>query len=119
MGAAIPPAVRPPLFSKAAAAPSQSRQAPAPRIPSARNHAPVGSQITAQRISLGQAGAHAKEGESWRSTSQSLASVRQRFGDEKHEEVEAELEAPFVGFAKVFPFSCPNVAAAEFGVPSL
>jgi hypothetical protein len=42
--------------------------------------------------------------------------VRQRFGDTNHEEFKAELEAPFVGQAKDFPFSCPNVDTAQAGV---
>lgn len=44
--------------------------------------------------------------------------VRQRFGDSDvdwPEEVQVELEAPFVGRSKDYPFSCPNVDASQMG----
>jgi hypothetical protein len=45
--------------------------------------------------------------------------VRQRFGDADFggwEENQVELEAPFVGRSKDFPFSCPNVDAGQMAV---
>jgi hypothetical protein len=47
-----------------------------------------------------------------------IQAVRQRFGDASADlgEVQAELEAPFVGSSKDFAFSCPNVVQGEFGV---
>ncbi len=48
-----------------------------------------------------------------------IQAVRQRFGDlnmgfESTDEL--ELQAPFVGKSKDFPFSCPNVAQEEWAV---
>jgi hypothetical protein len=45
--------------------------------------------------------------------------VRQRFGDTDFggwEESQVELEAPFVGREKEFPFSCPNIDSGQMGV---
>jgi hypothetical protein len=44
-----------------------------------------------------------------------IMSVRQRFGDNTKEDGMnlIETEAPFVGQAKDFPFSCPNVARSQ------
>jgi hypothetical protein len=47
-----------------------------------------------------------------------IIAVRQRFGDDTPElsETPVEQEAPFVGQAKDFPFSCPNVAVRQLAV---
>jgi hypothetical protein len=50
--------------------------------------------------------------------------VRQRFGDPQFPdttdlEFPVELEAPFVGYAKEFPFSCPNVDSSQMAVLQL
>jgi hypothetical protein len=46
--------------------------------------------------------------------------VRQRFGDADFEyDALTELEAPFVGQAKDFPFPCPNVDTGQMGVLQL
>jgi len=46
-----------------------------------------------------------------------IQAVRQRFGDQADAwEVQTEQEAPFVGAAKDFAFSCPGVLPAEWGV---
>ncbi|SFV19807.1 hypothetical protein [Bradyrhizobium arachidis] len=45
--------------------------------------------------------------------------VRQQFGDRNRVtafETKVELEAPFVGIAKDFPFSCPNVDPSQMAV---
>ena len=44
-----------------------------------------------------------------------IQAVRQRFGDQAREDLE-ELEAPFVGASKSFPFACPNVDAGTMAV---
>jgi len=47
-----------------------------------------------------------------------IQAVRQRFGDENADlgEIAEEQEAPFVGTAKDFPFSCPNVVRGQAAV---
>jgi hypothetical protein len=45
-----------------------------------------------------------------------IQEVRQRFGDSPQDsdfEIPVEMEAPFVGYAKEFPFSCPNVDSSQ------
>jgi hypothetical protein len=43
-------------------------------------------------------------------------SVRQRFGDNEHEEFDLETDAPFVGAEKDFPFQCPSVDPTQFAI---
>jgi hypothetical protein len=46
-----------------------------------------------------------------------IQAVRQRFGDQSPDlDAPVELEAPFVGPAKDFPFSCPNVETGQMAV---
>jgi hypothetical protein len=49
-----------------------------------------------------------------------IQAIRQRFGDSDPEfDVPQEQEAPFVGVAKDFPFSCPGVDSSQMAVLQL
>jgi len=70
------------------------------------------------RPSCGQQSGNHKKGNVMPSDFTVIQSVRQRFGDARADlaEITEELEAPFVGQSKEFPFSCPNVVIGQTAV---